>query len=73
MLDVALTVATSNIYLLLVELHIALLKFTHLFDLIQVNYKALLHVVELADALSAEDRWVLGAIEVLNALVVFLA
>jgi len=70
---VALTGATSDVDLLLIELHVALLEFTHFFDFIQVHYKALLHVVELANTFSAKDRRVLRAVEVLDALVVLLA
>lgn len=70
MSHVTLRLPASEINLLIVELDVTLLKFPHLFDFVQVYNKALVHVVQLSDALSAEDGWVLGAVEVFNSLVV---
>jgi len=49
------------------------LEHAHLFNLIEVDDEALVHVVEVLDALAAENRRVLRTIEVLDALVVDLA
>lgn len=55
MSHVAFSGAASYINLLLVELHVAFLEFSHFLNLIQVDHEALLHVVQLSYALSAED------------------
>lgn len=52
---------------------IFLLEHTHLLYLVKVDHKALFHVVKVLDALSAEDGWVLAAVEMLDALVMYLA
>ena len=59
--------------LALVELVVLLLKFAHLFNLIEIDYKAGIQIVQVLDALTAEDRGVLAAVEVLDALLVLLA
>jgi len=71
--DVAFSGAASHINLLLVELHVAFLEFSHFLNLIQVDHEALLHVVQLSYALSAEDWWMLRTVEMLDALVMSLA
>ena len=72
MSHIALTSTASNINLLFVELHVALLKLAHFLNFIKVNHKALLHIVQLANALSAEDGGMLRTVEMLDALVVLL-
>jgi hypothetical protein len=56
-----------------VEVVVLLLEFTHLLNLVQVDHIAGVQVVQVLDALSAEDGRVLAAIEVLDALVVLVA
>lgn len=73
MSHVAFTITATDINLLLVELHVALLEPAHFFDFIKVNYKALLHIVQLTDALSTEDRGMLRAVEMFDALIMLLA
>jgi len=72
-LDELLVVAAPYLDLLAVKLHVAFLKLAHLLNFVQVDYKALLQVVELANALPAEDAGVLAAVKVLDALLVLLA
>lgn len=72
-MHVAFLFSAAHIDLLPVELHVAFLKLAHLLDFVKVDDEALLQVVELPDALSAKDGGMLGAIEVLDPLVVLLA
>jgi hypothetical protein len=58
--------------LLLVKLDVTFLQLTHLFDLVKINHKTLIHVVKFADALSTEDRGMFRAIKMLDSLVVSL-
>lgn len=73
MLDMALASTAPDFDLLAIKLHVAFLKLAHFLNFVKVNYKALLQVVQLPDALTAEDAGVLTAVEVLDALVVLLA
>ena len=63
----------SNVQLLRILTHVLPMHLPHLFNLIQINDKAPLIGVVLLNALPAEDRLVVRAVEVLHSLVVFLA
>lgn len=52
-----------------IGLLILLLKYSHLFNLVQVHNKALVHVVKVFDALATENRRMLTTVEMLNSLV----
>lgn len=71
--DVAFALTTSVLNLLLIELHVGFLKFSHLFDFIQVDHEAFFQMMEVFDAFSAENAGMLRAIKMLNSLVMFLA
>ena len=55
-----------------VQIIILLLQFAHFLDFIKVHHEACLQVVQVFDALTAEDRGVLTAVEVLDALLMLL-
>lgn len=73
MFHIRLFIAAADVNLLFVELDVALLQLAHLFNLVQVNDKTLLHVVKFANALATKNGWVFRAVEMLDALVMFLA
>lgn len=73
MVNVRLGISAPHFDLLAVELHVSFLQSTHLLDLIEVDDKAFLQVVELPDAFSTKDAWVLRAVKVLNPLLMLLA
>jgi hypothetical protein len=72
MLHKLFVLATPHVNLLAVELHIAFLELAHFLNFVQVDNKALLQVVKLANTLPTEDGRVLAAVEVLDALFVLL-
>ena len=58
--------------LLSVSSLILFLQNAHLFYLVQIYHKALVHVMEVLNALSTENRWMFTAVEMLDALIVHL-
>ena len=63
----------SLLQLFCILLVVHLLQGAHLFNLIQVDYKTGIHVVQVFDAFTTEDAWVLTAKEMFDALVVIMA
>jgi hypothetical protein len=55
-----------------VHLIVLLLELAHLLDFVQVNDEAGVEVVQVLDALTAENRRVFAAVKVLDPLLVFL-
>ena len=73
MLNVYLTCAVCSFAeLSLISCSILLLEHPHLLNLIEVDHEALIHMMEVLDALAAEDGRVFRAVKVLDTLIVVL-
>ena len=56
----------------MIHLVVLLLELPHFLDFVKVNDEAGFKIVEIFDALSTENTWMLTAVEVLDALLVLL-
>ncbi len=73
MLNVRLACSAADLNLLLVKLNIPFLQFAHFLNFVKIDHKAFFQIMQLANALTTENSWVLGTVKMLDSLIVFFA